>query len=337
MRNLKAISESSKFFGWFTFFDPEQGSTIFLPKNTGKGWWVGAVSAFYDRERGKFYLYYRIRKPRTLGRGVECRISESKDGVKFDDIWIGKKEELGSPSIERASLIKSYKGDYLLYISYVDPTDNRWRIDVLHAKSPEAFDLSQRHPIFTAENTSAQAVKDPVVYFFSGLYYMFFSYAPTPEGVNQTSLKDMHATADVFNTGKVISCSALAVSSDGEQFTWLRDVLIPGESWDRDTARVSSILYTPPLFTMFYDGKASVEENYEEKTGTAISFDFMHWQKVSIRNPVLTSPYSSHSLRYMDIVPFEDRIYFYYEYAREDGSHELRLNIVPRTGNRDFR
>ncbi|MFQ6066424.1 MAG: hypothetical protein ACE5K3_03990 [bacterium] len=330
MRNLKATLESSKLFGWFTLFDPVEGSTIFLPENLGKGWWVGALSAFYDREREKLYLYYRIRKPRGLGRGLECRISESKDGIKFTDVWVGKKEELGSPSIERASLIKSYKGDYLLYISYVDPIDNRWRIDVLHAKSPEDFDLSQRHPVFTAKNTSTQAVKDPVVYSFSGLYYMFLSYAPTPQGVNETGLKDMHATADVFNTGKVISCSALAVSSDGEQFAWLGDVLTPGQVWDRDTARVSSILYTPPLFTMFYDGKAGVEGNYEEKTGMAISFDFMHWQKVSIHEPILTSPHSSHSLRYMDIVPFEDRIYFYYEYAREDGSHELRLSVVPR-------
>jgi hypothetical protein len=31
----------------------------------------------------------------------------------------------------------------------------------------------------------------------------------------------------------------------------------------------------------------------------------------------------------MDAITVKDQIYYYYEYARADGSHELRINIVP--------
>ena len=33
-------------------------------------------------------------------------------------------------------------------------------------------------------------------------------------------------------------------------------------------------------------------------------------------------------LRYLSAVPAKEGTYWYYEYAREDGSHELRLNVV---------
>lgn len=51
------------------------------------------------------------------------------------------------------------------------------------------------------------------------------------------------------------------------------------------------------------------------------------------KGPILVSPHGSGSLRYMDAVPFEDRILYYYEYARPDGSHELRVNTAPLEGS----
>lgn len=40
------------------------------------------------------------------------------------------------------------------------------------------------------------------------------------------------------------------------------------------------------------------------------------------------APHGSGSLRYLDAVVRDDAIYYYYEYARPDGSHELRMNRV---------
>jgi hypothetical protein len=43
---------------------------------------------------------------------------------------------------------------------------------------------------------------------------------------------------------------------------------------------------------------------------------------------VLASPHASGALRYMDVVPVGDELYFYYEAARPDGAHELRASVV---------
>ena len=53
-------------------------------------------------------------------------------GVHFHDLWEVHKSELATPSMERCSLIPA-PGGYRLYISYVNPADKRWRIDVMEA------------------------------------------------------------------------------------------------------------------------------------------------------------------------------------------------------------
>jgi hypothetical protein len=47
--------------------------------------------AFYDQILNKFFLYYRIRKPKPF-RGSKVRIAQSDDGVKFDNILTIKME-----------------------------------------------------------------------------------------------------------------------------------------------------------------------------------------------------------------------------------------------------
>ena len=54
----------------------------------------------------------------------------------------------------------------------------------------------------------------------------------------------------------------------------------------------------------------------------------MNYQHVTDKAPILVSPHASGSLRYMDVVRLGEDIYYYYEYARADGSHELRMNKV---------
>ena len=77
-----------KHFGLAPLFDPEVGTTIVVPPGEGPGWWAGAPSAIYDDTNGKFYLYYRLRRPRGIEpeRGGECRIAESVDGKTFHTV-----------------------------------------------------------------------------------------------------------------------------------------------------------------------------------------------------------------------------------------------------------
>ncbi|MBE3584109.1 MAG: hypothetical protein IMX01_08350 [Limnochordaceae bacterium] len=122
--------------------------------------------------------------------------------------------------------------------------------------------------------------------------------------------------------------TGLAVSTDGVHFQWKGDILSPSEQgWDCYAARIASVLYVPPFFTAFYDGSASVAQNYEERTGLAMGTDLRHLERVTVDGPILVSANAPGTLRYIDALPFRDEIY-YYEYVRADGSHELRLNRV---------
>jgi hypothetical protein len=318
--------------GWFgasPLFDPRKGITVTEPPGEGPGWWAGAPSALYDRDARRFYLYYRLRKPRQFGRGVACYVAQSRDGVRFDTIWSATQQEFDSPSIEKGYLAKAPDGRWRLYVSFVDGATGKWRIDALDAGSPHGFDPASRRKAFAPDDLGVAGVKDPVVARVGGLYYMLVSYAPNPEAMAPGDAERMHATADVYNTGITKSCTALATSEDGLDFAWRGEVFGPGTGWDAYCGRLGAVLWTPPVFSVFYDGSASVAENYEEKTGLAVSFDLVCYERVSLSGPILTSPHASGSLRYIDAVQFDDVAFCYYEYARPDGSHELRMNRVP--------
>ncbi|MFQ6131154.1 MAG: hypothetical protein ACE5R4_03890 [Armatimonadota bacterium] len=326
-------AEHRRWFGHPPLFDPEAGQTVVEPLQSGPGWWAGACSALYEEETATFYLYWRYRKPLELGRGVECHVARSDDGVHFESIWSATQQDINTPSMERAALFKAPDGTWRLYLSFVDPADSRWRTDVVAADSPADFDVSKRQRVFTAADIGAEGVKDPVVLLVGGLYHMLLSYAPSPRQIAAADAERMHATADVYNTGLTKSHTGLAVSGDGFRFEWLGDVFAPRDvGWDAYAARIGSLLWLPPAWVAFYDGSAGVEENYEERTGLAVSLDLRRFHRVTYEGPLLTSPHASGSLRYVDALKVGREIYYYYEYARPDGSHELRLNVCPLHG-----
>jgi hypothetical protein len=163
-----------------------------------------------------------------------------------------------------------------------------------------------------------------------GTTYMYISYGTKPGALPNQARAGLHAQGDVFVTGMVKSHTGLAVSQDGVHFRWLGEVLSSTQgAWDNYCARLTSILPTPPFFTVFYDGSASVEQNYEEIAGMAITFDLQHFQKLTTDGPILRSPEGSGSLRYVEAVVHDGKIFYYYEMALADGSHELRVNVVP--------
>lgn len=306
-------------------FDPRKGVTVVKPPTEAPGYWVGAPSGIYDDETSKFYLYYRTREPRPM-RGAECYVAESTDGINFTPIWQVRKKELNSPSMEKASLIKIPEGKYRLYISYVDASDNHWRIDMIEASHPADFNINERREVLTASSVRCEAVKDPCVLIVGRKYYMLVAYAVASKSLSADLKDKMHATADAISTGLVRCGTGLASSNDGINFEWHGPVLLPGKGWDAYAAGISSILYIAPIFTAFYNGASAVTENYEERTGLAISFDLMHYDRLTQNEPMLISPNASHSLRYVNSVVVGNEVCYYYEYAREDGSHELRMN-----------
>lgn len=309
-------------------FDPEQGETVVAPLRPGPGWWAGASSALWDERERCFYLYYRLRRPRELGRGTDCRIARSDDGVRFEDVWAATKADFAAESVEKASLVKTAEGAYRLYLGYVGAADRRWRIAMMQATRPQDLAPGAAAPVLGPEDIHAEGVKDPCV-FAAGAWWMLASYAPTPQ-VSPQHAAQMHASGDVYATGITRSHTGLAVSLDGLKFHWLGDVMSPGAGWDAYAARISSLVRVGSAFVAFYDGAASVAENYEEKTGVAVTFDLQRYVRLTPDAPALTSPHGS--LRYVDAVVGPQGLYCYYEYARPDGSHELRVSIVRREG-----
>jgi len=312
--------------GMVPLFVPEEGVTVIEPPDAGQGYWAGGCSAIYDEERERFYLYYRARTPQE--RGGVCRIAESADGRHFETAWSATREQFDSPSIEKASLFRTPAGQFRLYVSYVDAKTYKWRIDLLAAEDPAALDPEDRIPVLTGDDCGNEGVKDPLVYLCGGIYFLYANYAPRPVDGDPEKINRMHAEGNAFVSGVVNTGTGLATSLDGVRFQWEGPALEPGTGWDAFLVRMVSVIYTPPVFTAFYDGRPSVAAAYEDKEGIAVGFDLRHFAKITAEGPVLASAQGTGCLRYLSAVPVDGKIYYYYEYAREDGSHELRLNVV---------
>ncbi|PZG01475.1 hypothetical protein [Micromonospora deserti] len=306
-------------------FDPLAGDVILSPEKAEAGYWVGCAGVLYDQ--GRFWLTYRQRRPRgaEAERGWRCAVAVSDDGVDFSDVWSVHKDELRSSSMERFCLLPEGDG-YRLYLSYVDPIDNRWRIDALSASEPSKFDIAAVRPVLTAALTGTEGVKDPYVVQVGPVTYMFVSYAAALDGIGAAA----HSTGDIYNVGATTHPTGLATSTDGERFDWHGQVLGVGQGWNRYQARLNSVVpMSAGGYVGFYDGSASHDENYEERCGIAVSADLFTWHRLSDEGPWVTSGQATGSVRYVDAHIIDGQWWIYYEMTRVDLAHELRLIRVP--------
>jgi len=309
-------------------FDYSESIVVREPLGSGNGWWVGAPGAFYDPTDEAFYLSYRYRRPRGVepDRGGETRLARSTDGIEFHDVCTLTKDQFDSTSIERCAINRAADGTWLYYVSYVDGADSRWRIDLIEAASPDAFDPATRTTLFTAPPLGLEGVKDPWVLRVGPVWYMLISYATAP--VRAAAADEMHGTADVYNTGLIKSASALATSLDGRTWHWQGSILEPPDqgTWDCYAARLGCMVPHAGGWLGLYDGSASVAENYEERTGLALSGDLFAWRSLSPDGPAMVSPHATGALRYIDsVVSATGERFFYFEATRADGSHDLRV------------
>lgn len=309
-------------------FDPAAGRTILEPPGTGYGYWAGAPSAVFDPEQDRFYTYYRLRSPRTKGRGGECGIAVSDGGEAFTSIWTARKADFDANSIEKGCLIRDpHSGRWRLYLSYevsqgYDRNPPSWRIDLLEADSPDGFDPLDARPVIDGPMFGFSFVKDPVVIVVGGEYYVFASvgqavqhHAPEANGVTRSRGRGW---------------TALFRSSDGINFTSAKIVLEPaGQGWDAFQRRMTSVVYLAPVWVGFYDGATHRADSYDEFCGVATSFDLENWRCSESPQPWVTSQHGSKSIRYLSALPVGDEMHYFYEYTRPDRGHELRHSVVP--------
>jgi hypothetical protein len=287
----------------------ERSVVVVRPPGDGDGYWAGAPSAV--ESDGWIYLAYRLRRPIGEGRGYAVEVARSRDGERFEPVVTIGKDEMDAESLERPTLVRTPEGTWRLYLSCATPGTKHWRIDLIEAARPSAFQARNARTVLPGGPRTG--VKDPVVTIRDGQWQLWASCHPL----------------DVENaTDRMVT--RYATSDDGVDWAWHGTALAgrPG-SWDARGVRITSVLRSNGQVIAYYDGRATAAENCEERTGVASSTGAGSFRPLTAR-PAAVSPYGTGALRYLSVVRFPDGGYrLYYEACRDDGAHELRTEAVP--------
>lgn len=260
----------------------------------GTGNWIGAASAFVHG--GYIYLAYRDRHPAHQGRGNRAYVARSPigNGLHFDTLCAIDKEGMDAESLERPALDVTPDGDWDLYLSCATFNSKHWRIEKLRAGRPEDFSARTRETVFPG--SAAFGIKDPVLVRGRDLR-VWATLHPLTEGDE--------------NADRMISVEAYSC----------KPVMEPGPgTWYRRGTRITAVVGE----YAYFDGRASAEQNYEERTGIA------KWngsRYVAEAGPA-SSPFGGGALRYVSAIAVSNGgLRLYYESATQYGSHELRTEL----------
>lgn len=272
----------------------------------GPGNWAGAASA--TLVDGEVYLAYRVRRPLAEGRGVATQVVRLADGVTPVPVCEVSRDDFGAESFERPVVLRRPDGGWRLYLSCATPGSKHWWIEALDADRPEDLPRGRRTVVLPGD--ARVGVKDPVITVRDGRWEMWVCEHPLTEAGQEDRMSTAHLTSD-----------------DGLSWHRRGTVLRPGTGdWDRRGTRVTAVLSHDPL-TVLYDGRASAEENWHERTGLArVDADGGLHPDRSV--PAIGSPHSDGALRYVTAVRLEDgSTRFYAEVARPDGAHDLVTSV----------
>ena len=225
-------------------------------------------------------------------RGGSVVLARTRDGERLEPVAELDKDRFGAESLERPALVRTGAG-WRLYLSCATPGSKHWWICALDAPSLEALATAEPRTVFAGD--ARTGVKDPVIRRRGGAWHAWICCHPLDVPGEEDRMTTAHAT-----------------SADGLAWTWHGTVLRGRAGlWDARGARVTAVL---PDGRMSYDGRATKEENFSERTGA-------RGRPATRRSPTpatstcCRSPAASHRL--------------YYEAPLPDGSHELRTELVP--------
>ena len=301
-------------------FDPDEGHVVREPPGRGYGYWSGGHKVFFDHQTQQFVLFYRERTPLEKGRGGRCAVAISRDGVYFSDVWTATKEDFASSSIEVGHCVRDLNGAWKLYVSYEVESGRYWRIDVVEGPTLQELDVQGRRTVFQPQSFGQASLKDPTVYVSDDSYIVY---------VIGGSLNPPVVQGDEIQLGGG-DATFLATSPDGHYFTTLKRIFQPpnADTWHGRRARINSVIRHGNGWLATYDGGRSMYDTYEEWCGLAWSDDGVRYERLDQSQPWVVSPHGC--VRYVYAMEVGSKIHFYYEYTREDGSHDLRVSIVDR-------
>ena len=277
---------------------------VLAPDDPRPGSWAGGPSA--QLVDGTWWLAYRLRRPVGEGRGFANVVARSEDGVRFTPVAELGKDAFGAESLERPALVHTPEGRWRLYVSCATPGTKHWRVDLLEADCVE--ELASATPRTVLPGSATAAVKDPVIRHDGQQWHLWASVHPLDDPGATDRMTTEHAT-----------------SADGVTWQWRGTALAGTEgSWDARGVRFAAVVLDGSQTWALYDGRASAAENWEERTGVAISDEEGRFTAVG-NEPLLHSPHPPFGLRYADVVALPGGgARWFYEATRADGAHELR-------------
>jgi hypothetical protein len=198
-----------------------------------------------------------------------------------------EKDAFGAESLERPALVRLPGGGWRIYVSCATPGTKHWWIAALDAPSVPDLAAAPRVTVFPGDR--ATGVKDPVVRRRGEGWVAWVCCHPL----------DVPGAEDRMTTAR-------AESPDGLRWGPLRTMLEPRPgTWDARGTRVTAVLADG---TTYYDGRATAEENFSERTGILSARDA----------PVADA-------RYLDVLELPGgELLAHFEAPLADGSHELR-------------
>jgi hypothetical protein len=273
-------------------------SAVAIPApGAGPGYWAGSSSAALDDD-GRVVLSYRLRV--GFDGDVSTVVARSEDGVRFATVATLDKDRFDAMSMERPALVRTDDGRWRLYTCCATKNSKHWWIDVLDADDPAGFEKAAARTVFPGD--AHTGVKDPIVHRRADGWHAWICCHPLDEPDEEDRMTTAYAT-----------------SSDGLAWTWHGTVLRPRPgTWDARGARLTAVLADGRAA---YDGRATKEENWFERTGLARragdgTFEQQGDEPVS-------------AARYLDVLPLSDGSYrIYYETPLPDESHELRTELI---------
>jgi hypothetical protein len=264
----------------------------------GPGYWAGASCAVADPDGG-FVVGYRVRNGHD---GIDQTVvARSPDGERFTTVATLDQSRFGAQWMERPALVRTGQGRWRLYVCCGSPESKRWWIEVLEADDPAALATAEARPAFPGDERTG--VKDPIVRLVDGRWHAWICCHPL----------DVPGAEDRMS-------SAYATSDDGLAWRWRGTVLRgrPG-AWDARGARLTTVL---PDGRAAYDGRASAEENWFERTGLAVAGGPEGPFTQVEDSPVV-------DVRYLDVLALPGGGYrIWYEARLPDERHELRTEHI---------
>ena len=287
---------------------PDPATAVIVKSAAGSGGqsWVGSPSAV--RVGDEIIMAYRLRDAARRGYAVE--VARSADGVHFETLVSISKEQMGCESLERPALVLTADGTWRLYLSCATAGTKHWRVELIEAAAPEEFDPASR---VVLPGDSRLAVKDPVVVEQAGHWHLWASVHPLDDPDQTDRMRTDYAT-----------------SADGVTWTWQGTALAPrpGE-WDARGVRITAVRFTGDGVTAFYDGRATAQQNCEERTGVAEGSEPGALAALGT-GCVAEAGHAGHGLRYLTVVDLGDgRERLYYELTNARGSHDLVTELRP--------